>query len=177
MIRIAEDADIKKIADLYIHNWRETYRGLISDDYINGLTLDYAVAKWSEYIHSGDHMVLVAYEDGAFAGFAGCKPEREIENCLLLDSLHVFPCYRDRGLGSLLIQKCLEYANNKGFNCLSINIINGNDKAKQLYMKLGAKHHSFFDDHLSEGELAPSEKLIWELKNNEGHMICGFGSH
>ena len=50
IIRDAVYDDIDNIAKLYISNWKETYKGLLSEDYLNGLTKEYAVEKWSKYL-------------------------------------------------------------------------------------------------------------------------------
>ena len=41
IIRDAVYDDIDNIAKLYISNWKETYKGLLSEDYLNGLTKEY----------------------------------------------------------------------------------------------------------------------------------------
>ncbi|MEI3045827.1 MAG: hypothetical protein V8T82_08835 [Romboutsia timonensis] len=50
IIRDAVYDDIDNIAKLYISNWKETYKGLLSEDYLNSLTKEYAVEKWSKYL-------------------------------------------------------------------------------------------------------------------------------
>ena len=45
-IRTATSSDLEKIAELYVKNHTETYRDLLSDDYFESLTLDYAKEKW-----------------------------------------------------------------------------------------------------------------------------------
>lgn len=41
-IRTALSFDLERIAEIYVKNHTETYRGLLSDDYFESLTLDYA---------------------------------------------------------------------------------------------------------------------------------------
>ena len=67
IIRDAVYDDIDNIAKLYISNWKETYKGLLSEDYLNGLTKEYAVEKWSKYLKNENH-VFVAYEENEFLG-------------------------------------------------------------------------------------------------------------
>ena len=50
IIRDAVYDDIDKIAKLYISNWKETYKGLLPEDYLNSLTKEYAVEKWNKYL-------------------------------------------------------------------------------------------------------------------------------
>ena len=109
-IRKANTNDIDNIADLYVSNWRETYRGLVSDGYLDGMTHEYAVSKWKDHVCAPDKMILAAYEGGRFAGFAVCDPDMEIADCLFLASLHIAPEFRSKGIGSALIKECLKQA-------------------------------------------------------------------
>ena len=46
IIRDAVYDDIDNIAKLYISNWKETYKGLLSEDYLNGFsTLESSFVK------------------------------------------------------------------------------------------------------------------------------------
>ena len=43
IIRVAVKNDVENIAKLYISNWKETYKGLLSEDYLNSLTKELQV--------------------------------------------------------------------------------------------------------------------------------------
>ena len=40
IIRKANDSDILKISTLYIENWRKTYSGILSQNYLDNLTVE-----------------------------------------------------------------------------------------------------------------------------------------
>ena len=44
-IRFAQPEDLQQIAQLYISNHKKTYRGLLADEYLEGLTLEYGLDK------------------------------------------------------------------------------------------------------------------------------------
>ena len=77
IIRDAVYDDIDNIAELYISNWKETYKGLLSEDYLNGLTKDYAVEKWSKYLKNGNQ-IFVAYEENEFLATAKLTSKGQI---------------------------------------------------------------------------------------------------
>ena len=54
IIRFATPEDLEKIADLYVRNHKTTYKGLLSDEYLDGLTTDYALEKWNKLLLSED---------------------------------------------------------------------------------------------------------------------------
>lgn len=62
IIRDAVYDDIDNIAKLYISNWKETYKGLLSEDYLNSLTKEYAVEKWNKYLKNKNHILLLMKE-------------------------------------------------------------------------------------------------------------------
>ena len=72
IIRDAVYDDIDNIAKLYISNWKETYKGLLPEDYLNSLTKEYAVEKWNKYLKNKNH-IFVAYEGNEFLGFVASK--------------------------------------------------------------------------------------------------------
>ncbi|WP_160687104.1 GNAT family N-acetyltransferase [Clostridium sp. C2-6-12] len=165
VIRKANDSDIELIANLYIENWKKTYRGLLSNEFLNSLKVSDGIQKWQEYLKKERHMIFVAYEDEKFLGFSACKEDDEIESCLYLDSLHVSEASRGKGIGTKLINTVGHYAYSQGYKCMSICIVKGNSNAKILYEKLGATHYKDFIDYFG-GTQSNSEKLIWDNLNS-----------
>lgn len=165
IIRKANDSDIESIANLYIGNWKTTYKGLLPDELLSSLKLRDGIQKWQEYLKKERHMIFVAYEDEKFFGFSACKDDDEIESCLYLDSLHVSEASRGKGIGTKLINTVGFYAYGQGYKSMSICIVKGNSNAKILYEKLGAKHYKDFIDYFGSTK-SNSEKLIWDNLNS-----------
>ena len=159
-IREAVFEDIEAIADLYVSNWKTTYSGLLPEAYLEHLSAPDAAEKWSAFPAQPGHRIFVACEDLRFLGFGACSPDPDIPDCLYLDSLHICPDARGRGVGTGLIQRIGSYALQEGYARMSICIVRGNDRARALYTRLGAVHHAFFTDDFG-GALSSSEKLLW----------------
>ncbi len=164
IIKNADKNDIEKIANLYISNWKKTYNGLLSEDYLNNMTLEYCLHKWTKYLNNPSNKIFVAYKDESFLGFTACKKDDEEDNCLYLDSLHVNKASRGKGVGTKLINKVCKYAIDRGYDRMSICIVKGNDNARKLYKKLGAVHYKDFIDDFG-GTKSNSEKLMWNNLN------------
>ena len=113
IIRDAVYDDIDKIAKLYISNWKETYKGLLPEDYLNSLTKEYAVEKWNKYLKNKNH-IFVAYEGNEFLGFVASKKDDNEEGYWYLDSLHITKNSRGKGIGTKLIYRVGQYALNHG---------------------------------------------------------------
>ena len=163
-IREANAEDIEPIASLYVMNWKKTYVGLLPDNFLNGLTVNDEIKKWQEYLTKEKHRIFVAYENEKILGFSACKEDEELKNCLYLDSLHVSETSRGKGVGTKLINTVGSYAYIKGYEHMSICIVKGNDNAKRIYEKMGAKHYKDFIDYFGDTE-SNSEKLIWNNLN------------
>ena len=159
-IRKARETDLDNIAELYIANWKETYKGLLPDEYLDSLDLPYGKGKWSSFLKEDGNHILVAEEDSRFLGFGAFTPDCEIDDCLLVYSLHVCPKARGKGVGSALLAAIAEYAADSNFERMSICIVCGNDGAGNLYRKLGAEHYAYFTDDFN-GTKSNSEKLVW----------------
>lgn len=163
-IREANAEDIEPIASLYVMNWKKTYVSLLPDNFLNGLTVNEGIKKWQEYLNKEKHRIFVAYENEKILGFSACKEDEELKNCLYLDSLHVSETSRGKGVGTKLINTVGSYAYIKGYEHMSICIVKGNDNAKRIYEKMGAKHYKDFIDYFGDTE-SNSEKLIWNNLN------------
>ena len=159
-IRRARGDRVPAIAELYVSNQKEAYRGLLSDEYLNALTPERAAEKWAAYPADGGTLFL-AEESGALLGFAACKRDETLADCLYLDSLHVAAASRGRGVGRALIARVAQFARESGLRKMSVCVVRGNDRARALYVSLGARHFSCFTDDFG-GTPSRSEKLLWD---------------
>ncbi len=165
IIRSAQKEDIEAIATLYVQNHRETYKGILPDAYFSVLTVDLAMKKRLNYMNDPSKKLWVSYEDNEFLGFSAGMPDNDLPETWYLDSLHITKAARGKGIGTKLILTNVHHASEHGFSRMSICIIRGNDTARKLYEKLGAKHYNYFDDDFA-GSVSHSEKLVWDdLKN------------
>ncbi|MBR4474282.1 MAG: GNAT family N-acetyltransferase [Oscillospiraceae bacterium] len=160
LIRAAEASDLEKIADLYVHNHRKTYKGLLADSYLDSLSQADAREKWARCLQNPGNRIWVACEGECFLGFAAGTADKELPNTWLLDSLHVAEDARGKGTGTALIRVNALYAAENGFSRMSVCLVRGNEKARSLYRKLGAEHDSFFEDSFGPS-VSRSEKLVW----------------
>ena len=160
-IRFAESIDLNRIAELYLRNHKTTYKDLLSPDYINRLDYDYGIGKWSAEFSDPKTVIWVACDGHEFLGFVSATPDYKENDTIYLESLHIIENARGKGIGTALIRTVAEYAKKNGYKRMSINIVKGNDRAGDLYRKLGARHTSYFEDDFS-GTISFSERLIWD---------------
>ena len=160
LARVQTRDQLLTVAALHVYNQKSTYRGLLSDDYLDHLDPADLSEKWEEFSRQDGQAIFVAWSKTGLQGFAACKKDTEYTDCLYLDALHVAPEARGQGVGTDLIRRVGQYGRENGFQTMSVCIVKGNDEARELYTKLGAVHMKDFTDHF-EGTISQSEKLRW----------------
>ena len=78
IIRNVVKNDVENIAKLYISNWKETYKDLLSKDFLESLNEEHATNKWFKYIEEGNS-IFVVYDEEEFLGFVASKKDDDIE--------------------------------------------------------------------------------------------------
>lgn len=158
-IQAALPQDMEAVGLLYTQSWQRTYRGLLPDALLDGMTAQASTGKWARYLSQPGQYLYCAKAEGQLLGFAACKPCSMPEGCLLLDSLHVAPAYGGQGIGSALIRRCTQLARKLGYPRLAVYVVKGNGHAQRLYQRLGAK---ILFDFLDPVDQAPSWALCWD---------------
>jgi L-amino acid N-acyltransferase YncA len=162
IIRTIKDRDVPAIADIYNKNWKITYRNLLPDSFLDGMTLEHSTDKWLKYIHTSFHGGFVALdENNQVIGFSAYKPYLDLESCILLDSLHITASAQGKGIGKALILAIGEHAYKNEYKKMAICIVKGNDRAEGIYTHLGAKFYKDFIDNF-EGTPSNSTLLLWD---------------
>jgi GNAT superfamily N-acetyltransferase len=110
-IRAAGLADAVAIAGLHTHSWQTAYRGILSDDFLQGPLSENRRELWRSRLSDAgriDQLVLVDEQGGAIRGFACAFFEADPEWGCLLDNLHVVPEFKGKGLGRQLMSAVAE---------------------------------------------------------------------
>jgi ribosomal protein S18 acetylase RimI-like enzyme len=79
-IRKAQPADAPAIARVHVESWRETYAGLVPDDYLQGLSYEKRTADWQRMLAQEPapwscHVAQTA--EGVLCGFVNCGAPRD----------------------------------------------------------------------------------------------------
>lgn len=160
-IRFANVDDCYMISKINYDNWRKTYKNILSDEFLDHLDIEQMRREYVEFISDNKKPILVALDEkNEVVGFASFESDLEEDSCIYLASLHVATSARGKGIGTSLLIKVGRYALNNNYNKMSICILNGNENARNLYVKLGAEHYKYFEDNF-HGIKTKSEKLLW----------------
>jgi len=100
---IASDAEV--IAGLHTESWRDAYRGILTDAYLDGDILPERQAHWRARLErpTPGQFGFLALREATPVGFAFAFPHADQRWGTHLDNLHVRPTVRGGGVGTRLL--------------------------------------------------------------------------
>jgi len=142
VVRAAAPADAAGIARVRIDAWRSTYRGMIPDAYLDGMTVEASEAHWRRILEAppGRFSVFVAAEGGEVVGFAaGLMLDPPKHDCdAELTAIYLRADRRRTGIGRRLAGTVAAAQRSHGATALLTWVIAGNRPARAFYEALGA---------------------------------------
>lgn len=141
-LRPARTGDAPGLAAVHTQSWRETYAGLMPDDFLDCLTGDEArqrrVAQWQRTLELGTETVWVAEHAGKVVGFASVGPARDHPGYAAeLMTLYSLRRVQGQGVGRQLLQAAARSAWAGGARQLALWVLDRNP-ARQWYARQGA---------------------------------------
>ena len=124
------DEEIKGKAFVHWKCWQETYPGLVSQAYLDNLTLE----KTEEKAFQWRDNILVAKDGDGVVGFVGYGKSSEADTGEVF-ALYVLPEYHGTGVGRQLMDAALEKLASYPHICLWL--VKGNARALRFYEKCG----------------------------------------
>ncbi len=144
--RKAKLSDSERIAELF----EEMLRTIYHTKDVEGLENGYLDRFFSE----GDDLIFVAELEEEVVAFLSIEVYRE-DGYIYLDDLSVTASCRDQGIGTKLISLAEDYAQSIGISAIVLHVEMTNERAHQLYRKLG------YWDHADQGKRI---RMVKELK-------------
>ncbi len=141
-IRPAHSRDAKILAHLHADSWRDAYRGILSDAYLDGNIADERYAHWcSRFDHpTKDQFGFVAVLNDTTVGFAFAYPHADVRWGTHLDNLHVRPGLRGGGIGSRLLHTVTSHVRtHHAGEGLYLWVYELNTRTRKYYERLGAQ--------------------------------------
>ena len=113
-IRAAQQKDASAIARVHVRAWQSAYRGIMPDDYLDGLDASERAEQWRDVMNdlSAQSVLCVAEQAGEIIGFAGGGPALHTDDGDVneLYALNVDPDHFGRGVGDALLQAFLSWS-------------------------------------------------------------------
>ncbi len=136
IVRQAEPQDAEAVAGVHVRSWQAAYRGLLPDDYLDGLRPSDRAARYTfgrKGPEAPETLVLVA--DGLISGFATLGPSRDGDAAAAgeLYALYLDPRAWGRGMGRTLMAAARARLHGRGFAVGILWVLTGNHRARRFY--------------------------------------------
>ncbi|TYS88932.1 GNAT family N-acetyltransferase [Rossellomorea aquimaris] len=160
--RKANLQDSPGLAYVHVHSWRTTYKGIVSENYLQSLSIEEREQKWVQIL-SGTHNTYVCeLDDGKIIGFVSFGKERSGEYEGELYAIYLLEEYQGKGIGKELLKIAATRLKEQGCNSMWIWVLKENP-SKYFY-------YAFNPTLIKEevltigGESHQEEGLLLELK-------------
>lgn len=140
VIRRATIEDAAGISRVHVDSWRETYRGIMPDDVLDGLSYDGRAETRRRQMRTAAPEVihLVAELDGQIVGFAVAGPERETDFPYEgeLYAIYILRSAQGRGIGRQLFAAAVSHLLRHGIDSMLVWVLADNP-SRGFYEALG----------------------------------------
>ena len=143
VIRKKERKDCADVAHIVTVAWNETYEGIVSDEFLDGL---YATEKeraentYNKFDEKDNHQYVLEVEN-KIVGFVNVGPsdETEYEDCGEIYAVYIINGYKGHGFGRKLVEAGIKELKNMGYNKMVIGCLAGNP-TNDFYKHIGGKY-------------------------------------
>jgi L-amino acid N-acyltransferase YncA len=140
-VRAATPADAPAIGRIHVESWRETYRGLLSENLLNSVSAIVRAAMWRGALeHERPILLFVAQEpSGELVGFAGGGYSRtpSLSHDAEVYAMYILRAAQKRGCGRRLMAALADGLRARGFKSLCLWVLEENANARRFYERLG----------------------------------------
>jgi ribosomal protein S18 acetylase RimI-like enzyme len=163
-LRAATASDAEAIAVLHTDSWRRTYRGMMSDEFLDSGALDNRRRVWRERLAAANsgQLVLVADDGPRIVGFICAFARGDDGWGAYIDNLHVAHDWKGRGLGRELMRRAAEWASRTQPGAgIYLWVMEANAHARAFYDRLGARNIEVVNLADPGGGRAPNCRYVW----------------
>jgi GNAT superfamily N-acetyltransferase len=143
-VRPAQREDAARIAEIHVQSWQNACRGLIPQDYLDGLDPATGVARWAEMLEQADPVhgtvLVVVNEAEQVAGFANAGPSRDQDagaDVGEVRAIYLSPDDWGQGQGRMLMAATLERLAAVAYTDVTLWVLDSNARARRFYDAAG----------------------------------------
>jgi ribosomal protein S18 acetylase RimI-like enzyme len=162
--RAARIEDVEAIALLHAESWRRTYRGMMTDEFLDGSAHDNRRLVWRKRlaIPSSNQYVCVAAQSGSIVGFVCAFASEDPVWGSYIDNLHVVSQLHRRGVGRSLMRAAAEWLCDRApERAVYLWVMEKNARARAFYDRLGGSNAGIVEKVDPGGGRAPNCRYVW----------------
>lgn len=137
-IRRMKIEEVNDVSRIYARSWKAAYRGIVPQDYLDGLP----ELRWTALLAENPSKSYVLIDGGRLAGTSSISPARDekMAGWGEIISLYLLPEYFGRGHGRALLDFCVNELRAAGYAHIYLWTLEKNTVARTFYEKAGFKH-------------------------------------
>ena len=135
MVRPARPDDAVALGKIHVTAWQQAYRGVFTDDFLDGLDSE-ARADWFRRTIGSGPEILVTEESGRVAGFCIFGPADE-EGWAEVYAIYIAPDLWGRGHGRALLEATEQRLADSGYGRVLLWVVDSNRGARAFYERVG----------------------------------------
>lgn len=131
IVRRATPEDSAGIAKVHVDTWRSTYRGIVSDEVLDGLSYDDRERMWQSALttRASDNYIYVAEgDDREIVGFVAAGAEREGHTPGVgeIYAIYLLEQHHGKGIGKQLFLRAAERLSREGYDSMMLWVLEEN---------------------------------------------------
>ena len=167
-IREAEPKDAKAIAEVHVRSWQAAYRGQLTDDYLDGLSVEERLEQHRRSLEEprAEWRTWVADDAGRVAGFAVTGPSEDADAEPSTGEVYAIYLEPDRvgtGLGRGLFEHAVADLRERGFTAVTLWVLETNEQARRFYEVAGWRSDGAETSERVDCEMRPTVRYRVEL--------------
>lgn len=126
------------MTEISIKVWKDTYKGIIDDTYLDSISFEERLnGRKKQFYEAGKHSI-VSTLDNKIIGFCDFGVSRKPHYGLgEIYSIYVLTGYQGMGVGKLLLKQAVHHLEQESLVPYIISTLEENHSAQQLYLKMG----------------------------------------
>lgn len=141
-VRPATVEDAAGIARVHTESWQHAYRGLMSQAFLDALSIDARTRFWEHGVANPlpRAVTLVAVLDNRIVGFCSCGPSLDAsmtDTTGEVAAIYVDPAMSRRGIGRMLMDAAVSHLAGQGFRNAVLWVLRDNAIGRGFYDRYG----------------------------------------
>jgi ribosomal protein S18 acetylase RimI-like enzyme len=160
-IRPATPKDAQRLAEIHVSAWQAAYRGQLDDEYLDGLKVDDRLEQHRRSLQEQrpDWRTWLAEDGGRAVGFAVTGPSEDADAERTTAEVYAIYLEPDRvgtGLGRDLFAHAVTDLRERGFDAITLWVLETNERARRFYEAAGWKPDGTITSERVDCEMRPT---------------------
>ena len=167
-IREAEPKDAEAIAEVHVRSWQAAYRGQLTDEYLDGLSVGERLEQHRRSLEEprAEWRTWVAEDEGRVTGFAVTGPSEDADAEPSTGEVYAIYLEPDRvgtGLGRELFEHAISDLRDRGFSVVTLWVLETNERARRFYEAAGWRTDGTETNERVDCEMRPTVRYRVDL--------------